>query len=80
MTEAEGPASAYLHALPYDNGLTFVHTNGKWYSCPTCKRGKTIPTEQHVGDVLLPPTSNAPKQTAFWQIKLPDALRQLSND
>ena len=61
MTEAEAPASAYLRALPYNNGLTFVHSNGKWYSCPTCRRGKAIPTEQHVGDVLLPPPSNAPK-------------------
>ena len=74
MTEAEAPASAYLHALPYDNGLTFVHIKGKRYSCPTCKRGKIIPTEQHVGDVLLPPPSNAPK------LKLPDALYHLSND
>ena len=55
MTEANAPTSAYLKALPYDNSLNFVHNSGKWYSCPTCKRGKVIPTEQHVGDVLLPP-------------------------
>ena len=30
--------------------------------------------------MLLPPSSNAPKRTAFWQMKLPDALDQLSND
>ena len=36
MTKAEATAAAYLQALPYDNGLTFVHINGKWYSYPTC--------------------------------------------
>ena len=80
MTEAEAPATAYLQALPYDNDLTFCHINGKWFSCPTCKRGKTIPTEQHVGDVLLPPPSNAPKRAELWQMKLPDALAQLTSD
>ena len=80
MTEAEAPASAYLRALPYNNGLTFVHDNGKWYSCPTCKRGKAIPTEQHVGDVLLPPPSNAPKRSTLWNLKLPEPLDQLVND
>ena len=35
MTEAKAPASAYLQALPYNNGLNFVHDSGKWYSCPT---------------------------------------------
>ena len=80
MTEAEAPASAYLRALPYNNGLTFVHSNGKWYSCPTCRRGKAIPTEQHVGDVLLPPPSNAPKRSALWNLKLPEPLDQLVND
>ena len=80
MTESEAPASAYLRALPYNNGLTFVHDTGKWYSCPTCKRGKAIPTEQHVGDVLLPPPSNAPKRSALWNLKLPEPLDQLVND
>ena len=80
MTESEAPASAYLRALPYNNGLTFVHDNGKWYCCPTCKRGKAIPTEQHVGDVLLPPPSNAPKRSALWNLKLPEPLDQLVND
>ena len=80
MTEAEAPASGYLRALPYDNGLTFVHDSGKWYSCPTCNRGKVIPTEQHVGDVLLPPPSHAPKRSAFWNMNLPDPLDQLAND
>ena len=37
MTEGEAPASAYLQALPYDNGLNFVRDDGKWYSCPMCK-------------------------------------------
>ena len=78
--EAEAPASGYLRALPYDNGLTFVHDSGKWYSCPTCNREKVIPTEQHVGDVLLPPPSSAPKRTAFWNMKLPDPLDQLAHD
>ena len=80
MTEAEAPASGYLRALPYGNGLNFVHDSGKWYSCPTCNRGKVIPTEQHVGDVLLPPPSNAPKRSALWNMKLPDPLDQLVND
>ena len=80
MTESEAPASAYLRALPYNNGLTFVNDNGKWYCCPTCKRGKAIPTEQHVGDVLLPPPSNTPKQSALWNLKLPEPLDQLVND
>ena len=80
LTESEAPASAYLRALPYNNGITFIHDNGKWYSCPTCKRGKAIPTEQHVGDVLLPPPSNAPKRSALWNMQLPEPLNQLVND
>ena len=80
MTEAEAPASTYLQAFSYDNGLTYVHTSGKWYSCPTCNREKTIPTEQHVGDVLLPPPSNVPKKSVLWDMKLPDALDKLTND
>ena len=80
MSQAEAPASAYLRALPYDNGLTFVCDNGKWYSCPMCNREKAIPTEQHVGDVHLPPPSNASKRSAFWNLKLPDPLDQLVND
>ena len=79
MDSAEAPASAYLQALLYDNGLKFVHDNGKWYSCPTCNREKAIPMEQHVGDVvLLPP--NASKRSALWNLKLPDPLDQLVND
>ena len=78
--EAQAPASAYLKALPYDNGLTFIHSSGKWYSCPSCKRGKAIPTDQHVGDVLLPPPSNAPKRTELWNMRLPDVLDRLAND
>ena len=77
LTESEAPASAYLRALPYNNGITFVHDNGKWYSCPTCKRGKAIPTEQHVGDVLLPPPSNAPKRSALWNCNCPNHLTSL---
>ena len=80
MTEAEAPATAYLQTLLYDNGLKFVHDSGKWYSCPTCNRRKVIPTEQHVGDVLLPPPSSAPKRSALWNMKLPDPLHQLAND
>ena len=64
MTEAEVPASAYLEALPYNNGLTFVHISGKWYSCPTCNRGKTVSTEQHVGDV----PANATKKIVLWDM------------
>ena len=82
MIEATAPASAYMQALPYNNGLTFIHnklmTSG--YSCPTCQRGKSIPTEQHVGDVLLPPPSNAPKRRVLWDMKLPVPLDQLAND
>ena len=84
MTEARAPASAYLRALPYDNGLTFVHNSGKWYSCPTCKRRKakkeSIPMDQYVGDVLLPPPSSAPKRSDLWNMQLPDALDHLAND
>ena len=80
IAEADAPASAYLRALSYDNGLTFVHDNGKWYSCPACKRGKSIPTEQHVGDVLLPSPSNAPKKSALWNLKMPGPICQLIND
>ena len=84
MTEARAPASAYLRALPYDNGLTFVHNSGKWYSCPTCKRRKakkeSIPMDQYVGDVLLPPPSSAPKRSDLWNMQLPDALNHLAND
>ena len=80
MSAAEASASAYLRALPYDNGLTFIHMNGKWYFCPTCKRGKDIPTEQHVRDVFLPPPLSAPKRSALWDMKLPDALNELTND
>ena len=79
-TEAQAPASAYLKALYYDNGLTFVHSSGKWYSCPTCKRKKAIPVEQHVGDVLFPPPSSAPKRTDLWNMQMPDALDHLVND
>ena len=80
MTEAEAPASTYLQALSYDNVLTYVHTSGKWYSCSTCNREKTIPTEQHVGDVLLPPPSNVPMKSVSWDMTLPDALNKLTND
>ena len=80
MTEAQAPASAYLKALPYDNGLTFTHISGKWYSCSTCKRGKVIPADQHVGDVLLPLPSNAPKRSDLWNLHMPDALGNLAND
>ena len=79
-TQAQAPASTYLQALPYDNGLTFIHGSDKWYSCPTCKRGKAIPTDQHVGDVLLPPPSSAPKRSDLWNMQLPDALDHLAND
>ena len=80
MTEAEAPASTYLQALSYDNGLIYVHTSGKWYSCSTCNRKKTIPIEQHVGDLLLPPPSNVPTKSVPWDMKLPDALNKLTND
>ena len=80
MTEAQAPATAYLQALPYDNGLTFTHNSGKWYSCPTCKRMKSIPTDQHVGDVHLPPPSSAPKRSDLWNMELPGTLDNLSNE
>ena len=41
LTESEAPASAYLRALPYNNGITFVHDNGKWYSCPYLRKGES---------------------------------------
>ena len=72
MTETYAPASAYLQALSYNNNLTFVRSSGKWYFCPTCNRGKTIPTERQVGCVLLPP-SNATRKSVLWDLKLPDA-------
>ena len=80
MTEAQAPASAYLHVLPYDNGLTIAHNSGKWYSCPTCTKMKSIPTDQHVGDVHLPPPSTVPKGSDLWKMELPGALGNLANE
>ena len=64
MAEVESPASAYLQALLHNYGFMFVLINGK-YSCSTYNRGKTIHTEQHVGDVQLPRPSNATEKVAF---------------
>lgn len=79
-TRTQAPASAYLKTLPYDNGLTFVHSSDNWYSCATCKKGMPIPADQHVGDVLLPLLPSAPKRTDLWNIHLPDVLDCLTND
>ena len=74
VTIEKAPGDAYLKALPYEHKLTFIHTNGKWYSCPVCKKGKAIPTDQHGGDVHLPPTSNRSKvseKIGIWSCQEP---------
>ena len=80
VTIEKAPGAAYLKALPYEHKLTFLHTSGKWYSCPVCKKGKAIPTDQHVGDVHLPAHSNRPRASENWNMELPGAIANLAND
>ena len=78
MDSAEAPASAYLQALLYDNGLKFVHDNGKWYITHMLLRRYCFLPIARRARALLPP--NASKRSTLWNLKLPDPLDQLVND
>ena len=75
------PAFAYKRAMLQNNtgDLTYVHTNGKLYSCGSCKAFESpedLPIVFHVGKVA---EDNSTLPVTEWEMVYPSCLTALAN-
>ena len=81
VSEENIPGFAYKRAMLQDNtgDLTYVHTNGKLYSCGNCKAFESpdeLPIVFHVGKVT---DDNSSLPVTEWEMVYPSCLTALAN-